>query len=138
MIAGYCYPWNSKNDKTAIDICLEDNFKAQWNFDTNTFATDPDSFEQIGCIHSTQGLEFDYVGVIIGKDMIYREQHILTDYTQRANTDASIKGIKTTKNFKLADKIIKNTYKTFLSRGQKGCFVYCEDISLMTIIFERA
>ena len=137
MIAGYCYPWNSKNDKTAIDICLEDNFKAQWNFDTNTFATDPDSFEQIGCIHSTQGLEFDYVGVIIGKDMIYREQHILTDYTQRANTDASIKGIKTTKNFKLADKIIKNTYKTLLSRGQKGCFVYCEDKALSEYIKKR-
>lgn len=120
MIAGYCYPWNSSKDKKAIDIYLKDGFEAQWNFDTNTFATDHDSFELVGCIHSTQGLEFDYVGIIIGKDLIYRNGQVITDYTKRASSDASIKGIKTSKNYKLADKIIKNTYKTLLSRGQKG------------------
>lgn len=134
MIAGYCYPWNSSKDKKAIDIYLKDGFEAQWNFDTNTFATDHDSFEQVGCIHSTQGLEFDYVGIIIGKDLIYRNGQVITDYTKRASSDASIKGIKTSKNYKLADKIIKNTYKTLLSRGQKGCFIYCEDEGLQEYI----
>ena len=69
MIAGYCYPWVSDKDKTLMDIRLPGGFEAQWNFETNSFATDPNSFEQVGCIHSTQGLEFDYVGIIIGKDM---------------------------------------------------------------------
>lgn len=134
MIAGYCYPWNSKKDKKVMDIHLKDGFEAQWNLDTNTFATDPDSFEQVGCIHSTQGLEFDYVGIIIGKDLIYRNGQVITDYTKRDSKDASIKGIKTKKNFKLADRIIKNTYKTLLSRGQKGCFIYCEDEALQEYI----
>lgn len=50
---------------------------------------------------------------------------------QRAKGDKSIKGIKTTKNYYLADKIIRNTYRTLLSRGQKGCYVYCEAKALL-------
>ena len=133
MIAGYCYEWKTQknSDIDAYDIELENEFKAKWNFNsTNTWAIDQDSFEQIGCIHTAQGLEFDYVGIIIGKDMVYRDGKIITDYTQRAKSDASLKGVKTNKNYELADRIIRNTYKTLMSRGQKGCFVYCEDKAL--------
>ena len=135
MIAGYCYPWNSKNNKGEFDIYLENGFKAQWNFTTDTFALDENSFEQVGCIHSTQGLEFDYVGIIIGKDLRYENGKVVSDYKQRAATDASIKGLKG--NIALADRIIKNTYKTLLSRGQKGCYVYCEDKALGEYIKNR-
>jgi len=133
MIAGYCYEWvtqkNSSDD--TYDIELENGFKAKWNFSsTNTWAIDEDSFDQVGCIHTAQGLEFDYVGIIIGQDMIYRDGKVLTDYTKRAKTDASLKGIKSSKNVELADRIIRNTYKTLLSRGQKGCYIYCEDVQL--------
>lgn len=134
MLAGYCYNWITKNNRFSelYDIELEDDFKAKWNFgSTNTWAIDEDSFEQIGCIHTSQGLEFDYVGVIIGKDLIYRNEHVITDYTKRAKTDMSLKGIKTSKNYKLADEIIRNTYRTLLSRGQKGCYIYCEDKELL-------
>lgn len=134
MLAGYCYEWVTKNNKYSdiYDIELEKNFKAKWNFDnTNTWAIDEESFEQVGCIHTSQGLEFDYVGVIIGQDLRYENSHIKTDYTQRAKSDASLKGIKTTKNYSLADEIIKNTYRTLLSRGQKGCYIYCEDKDLL-------
>lgn len=131
MLAGYCYNWQSKNDLSKIDIVLPGGFAAQWNFaNTATFAIDENSFEQVGCIHTSQGLEFDYVGVIIGKDLIYKDGKVLTDYTQRARTDTSLKGIKTTHNYELADRIIRNTYRTLLSRGQKGCYVYCEDHAL--------
>lgn len=81
-----------------------------------------------------QGLEFDYVGVIIGKDLRYEGNRVITDYNQRAKTDKSLKGIKTTKSYKLADEIIRNTYRTLLSRGQKGCYIYCEDKSLAKYI----
>lgn len=128
MIAGYCYPWNSEKDKTQYDIFLENGFKAQWNFTTEKFASDPDSFDQVGCIHSTQGLEFEYVGVIIGKDLRYENGRVITDRSQRAKSDASIKGVKN--NEALGDRIIRNTYKTLLSRGLKGCFIYCEDKAL--------
>ena len=130
MIAGYCYPWNSQHDKTKIDIALPGGFEAQWNFDTNSFATGANSFDQVGCIHSTQGLEFDYAGVIIGLDMKYRDGKVITDYRERARSDKSIIGVKTDADRKQADRIIRNTYKTLLSRGQKGCYVYCQDKAL--------
>lgn len=130
MIAGYCYPWNSQKDKTKFDIYLEDGFVAQWNFTTDTFAFDEDSFEQVGCIHSTQGLEFDYVGIIIGKDLRYEDGKVVTDRTKRARSDATVKwprGTSETEKDMLSDRIIRNTYKTLLSRGKYGCYVYCED-----------
>ncbi|MBR5136889.1 MAG: DUF2075 domain-containing protein [Clostridia bacterium] len=131
MIAGYCYPWVSDNDKSLIDIKLPDGFEAQWNFNTNEFATHENSFEQVGCIHSTQGLEFDYVGIIIGKDMRYEDGKVITDYNQRyLKRDKTIQNVKTDEDRKLADRIIRNTYKTLLSRGQKGCYIYCEDAKL--------
>ena len=138
MIAGYCYPWVSRSDKNKMDIILEDGFKAQWNFSTDQWATDPESFEQVGCIHSSQGLEFDYVGIIIGQDLTYENGEVKTHYEKRDKGDKTIKGIKSSKNYELADRIIRNTYKTLLSRGQKGCFVYCEDKALLNYLKERS
>lgn len=134
MLAGYCYDWITKDDVQSprYDINLENNFKAKWNFgNTDTWAIDENSFNQVGCIHTSQGLEFDYCGVIIGKDLQYKNGEVITDFNKRAKTDTSLKGIKTSKNYALADKIIRNTYRTLLSRGQKGCYVYCEDKELL-------
>lgn len=139
MLAGYCYDWNTRgsNDTSIYDIELENGFKARWNFNTTpTWAIDEDSFDQIGCIHTCQGLEFDYVGVIIGKDLRFEHETVITDPSKRANDDYSLRGIK--KNQKtLADKIIRNTYKTLLTRGQKGCYIYCEDENLNNYFKER-
>lgn len=134
MVAGYCYDWRTKdsNDLAVYDIELDNGFKGRWNFsNTTTWAIDKDSFEQVGCIHTSQGLEFDYVGVIIGKDLRYEDGRVITDLTKRAKTDQSLRGIKKRPDYMAeADKIIRNTYKTLLSRGQKGCYVYCEDPAL--------
>lgn len=88
-------------------------------------------------MHTSQGLEFDYVGVIIGKDLVFRNGAVQTDYQSRSRTDKSLKGIRSSGNYDLADRIIRNTYKTILSRGQKGCFIYCEDEQLREYIRER-
>ena len=108
-----------------------------WNLgNSTTWAIDTESVNEIGCIHTSQGLEFDYVGVIIGDDLRYEDGKIITDYTKRAKTDQSLKGINKIvkedeeKAKKLADEIIKNTYRTLLSRGQKGCYIYCADLNL--------
>ena len=134
MIAGYCYEWRSKNsnDLAVYDIEIANGFKARWNFNsTNTWAIDKDSFDQVGCIHTSQGLEFDYVGIIIGNDMRYENDRVITDPTKRAKTDQSLRGLKQRPDYKeVADKIIRNTYKTLLTRGQKGCYIYCEDTQL--------
>lgn len=140
MVAGYCYDWITQKNNTEdkFDINLENDFKAKWNFsNTKTWAIDEDSFKQVGCIHTSQGLEFDYIGVIIGKDLRYDEGKVITDYTYRAKTDQSLKGIKKTKNYQLADRIIRNTYRTLLTRGQKGCYIYFEDKELANYFKSR-
>lgn len=147
IVAGYCWDWKkeSKNNPNNHDIVIpEHNFSMSWNLgNTETWAIDENSVHQAGCIHTCQGLEFDYVGVIIGEDLIFRDGEVQTDYTKRAKTDNSLKGIKKMmkeqpiKAKKLADEIIRNTYRTLLTRGQKGCFVYCVDKGLGDYLLER-
>ena len=134
IIAGYCYEWVSEQAPRAYDIWLEDGFKAQWNLrNGQPFAIADTSFEQVGCIHTCQGLEFDYVGVIVGKDMRFENGQVITDQSKIAESDKS-SGIRTCKDKELADRLIRNTYKTLMSRGQKGCFIYCEDKKLSEFI----
>lgn len=132
MLAGYCYNWTSKKDASAYDIIIGDDFKAQRNFsNTSTWAIDENSFDQVGCIHTCQGLEFDYVGVIIGKDLIFRNGKVLANPSARAKSDQSLKGLKNDSNHQTdCEIIIKNTYRTLLTRGQKGCYIFCEDKAL--------
>jgi len=129
LCAGYCYDWNVKNNRGSWDIEIGE-FKAKWNLpNDNTFAISPGAIDQIGCIHTVQGMEFDYVGVLIGRDMIYRDGKVTTDRTAISKDDRT-SGIRGCRDEILADRLIRNTYKVLLSRGQKGCFVYCEDKQL--------
>ena len=144
MLAGYCWNWLKEgvNDSEVHDIQIGD-FGMSWNLkNTTTFAIDENSVNEIGCIHTSQGLEFDYVGVIVGDDMRYENGHIVTDFTKRAKTDQSLKGIKKlskedpAKADEIADEIIKNTYRTLMTRGMKGCYVYCTDKKLAEYLKE--
>ena len=84
-------------------------------------------------IDTTPGLEFDYCGFIIGKDLRYENGHVITDPSKEASSDHS-SGIRSCKDKALAERLIRNTYKTLMSRGQKGCFLYCEDRPLLEYI----
>ena len=131
MVAGYCYDWNVKNHRGDVDISLPGGFQAKWNLaNDKIWAINPRSFEEVGCIHTAQGLEFDYVGVLIGKDLTYDKVsgRVLTNKNAISRDDNS-SGIRGA-NDDDARRLILNTYKTLLTRGQKGCFVYCEDDAL--------
>ncbi len=115
-----------------------------WNLgNSQTWAIDSESVNEIGCIHTAQGHEFDYVGVIIGNDLRYENNTVVTDVTERAKTDQSIKGIYKLyqqdfdKAEKIADEIIKNTYRILMTRGQKGCYIYCTDKKLSDYLKRR-
>lgn len=145
ILAGYCWNWDKKgqNDPNYHDIKIGD-FEISWNMhDGPAYAIDPNSINQAGCIHTTQGLEFDYVGVIIGNDMRYENGKVVTDFTKRARTDQSVKGLKKIYKedpdhaLKLADEIIKDTYKTLMTRGMKGCYIYCTDPGMQSYIKKR-
>ncbi|MED3625497.1 DUF2075 domain-containing protein [Bacillus thermocopriae] len=147
IVAGYCWNWDKvgQTNPDYFDIVIpEFDFKMSWNLgNTATWAIDENSVREAGCIHTCQGLEFDYVGVIIGDDLRYEKGSVVTDYTKRAKTDTSLKGLKKMireepeKALKLADEIIRNTYRTLMTRGQKGCFVFCTDKKLAAYLKER-
>lgn len=145
MLAGYCWEWPKakRQDSSYHDIQIGD-FGISWNLDDGqAFAISETSVHEAGCIHTTQGLEFDYVGVIIGDDMRYENGHIVTDFTKRAKSDQSIRGLK--KLYKQdpqqalarADEIIKNTYRTLMTRGMKGCYIYCTNACLRDYLRQR-
>lgn len=132
LVAGYCWEWRSKRDPSAYDFDFPD-FRRQWNLneDGNLWIMKPESIDQIGCIHTCQGLECDYIGVIIGPDLVrdVYTKELTTHPEARARQDSSIKGWR-----KLAaedpegarrklDALIKNTYRTLMTRGMKGCAV---------------
>ena len=146
IVAGDCWNWVTKKDHEGdkYDIIIpEYDFKMKWNFTNTIWATDEKSVEQAGCIHTSQGLEFDYIGVIIGKDLRYENGKVITDFHERAKDDKSIRGFKSGYKkdpegvTKKADIIIKNTYRTLLTRGQKGCYIYCVDKKLAEYLKKR-
>lgn len=133
-VAGYCWPWLSKKDPTAADIVIGD-YKRQWNLDQDgsLWIIAENSIEQVGCIHTCQGLEVDYIGVIIGPDLVVRDGNVVTSPNERDKHDKSIRGWKKMMKEQPAlakketDLIIKNTYRTLMTRGMKGCYLYCTD-----------
>ncbi len=133
VVAGYCWNWVSQNDTKLFDINFpEYGYKAKWNLKQNStvWIISPNSVEEVGCIHTCQGLEVDYVGVIVGDDLKVVNGELVTDPSARAKTDKSLAGyIKDRKANPAeaelkADELIRNTYRTLMTRGMKGCYVY--------------
>lgn len=141
VVAGYCWDWKSRKNGRQNDIVIGDDFAYKWNLSNdNTWSISKGSIEQIGCIHTCQGLEFDYVGVIIGEDLVCRDGVIMVNPSKRSKNDLSIRGWKKmeqanreTAHDKLRA-IIKNTYRTLMTRGMKGCYIYVCDEELRNYI----
>lgn len=136
IVAGYCWNWISKKSPDSYDITFPElGFEMKWNLtqDGSLWIQSPTSVSEIGCIHTCQGLEVDYIGVIIGNDFIVRDGVPLTNPDARAKTDKSLSGYKKQLRSdpelakKRADEIIRNTYRTLMTRGMRGCFIYCTD-----------
>lgn len=133
-VAGYCWDWQSEKDSSKYDIELG-KLKMKWNLKSygSKWIISPKSITEAGCIHTCQGLEVDYIGVIIGPDFVVRDGRVITDAMKRPGRDKTIKGYRTmfkedpVDARKKADPIIKNTYKTLMTRGMKGCYIYCTD-----------
>lgn len=148
LLAGYCWDWpkDKRNNTDYHDILIEEyNFGMSWNLsnDGQAFIIKPDSVNEVGCIHTSQGLELDFVGVIIGKDIRYENNEVITDVSKRSKMDQSVKGWKTAFKNKnqikidKVDKVIRNTYRTLLSRGMKGCYVFVHDQELKKHLISR-
>ena len=150
MVAGYCWDWKSRRDSDALDVTIpEHGFAMQWNLtsDGGLWILAEDSVNQIGCIHTCQGLEVDYIGVVVGPDLVVRDGKVMTLPAKRSKHDKSLSGLKKVLKSKRpeevkeaerrADAIIKNTYRTLMTRGMKGCYVYFTDKETATYFKAR-
>lgn len=133
ILAGYAWKWTSANDGNpnaeVEDVEIpEFDFRMPWNSRSvgNVFAVDPAGINQVGCIHTTQGLEFDYVGVIVGKDIIFNPEtmEFETDYNEYKDVQGK-RGLGDKP--KELNRLVRNIYKVLMTRGQKGCYVYFVD-----------
>lgn len=130
LLAGYAWKWTSADlgnaDANVCDVEIpEFNFKLPWNSRRvgSTWAIDTSGIDQVGCIHTSQGLEFDYVGVIVGDDLAYSVEN--DEYEVDWDSYKDVKGKQGLKDDpkKLAQ-LVTNIYKVLMTRGMKGCYVY--------------
>ncbi|MBY6777852.1 DUF2075 domain-containing protein [Clostridium botulinum] len=123
IIAGYAWPWNSKKDSTNYDIIIN-NSKFRWNSQNKDWINSPNALNEIGCIHTTQGYDINYAGIIIGNEISYENGEIKIN----PNNYYDQNGKKTIKDPKELKKYILNIYKTLLTRGIRGTYIYvCDD-----------
>ena len=146
LLAGYCWKWISKREPQRFDIEFPGtDFAMRWNLDRDGSAwmIAPHSVNEVGCIHTSQGLEGDFFGVIIGPDVALREGRLVGVPENRASTDQSLRGYKQAllvdEAFarEHADKLIRNTYRTLLTRGAMGTFIYCTDPEVAEFLREK-
>ena len=135
MTAGFCWRWSDPNtDGTLVDDVVIGAYRRPWNANPEAkrlargipkavnWAREPNGIDQIGCVYTAQGFEFDYAEVIIGPDMVYNfdEQSFLG---QPAFSHDSV--VKRSQGRFL--EMVQNTYRVLLTRGMKGCYVYFMD-----------
>ncbi|WP_137123420.1 DNA/RNA helicase domain-containing protein [Segeticoccus rhizosphaerae] len=135
MAAGYCWPWSDpRPDGTLVPDVQIDGWSRPWNLKGDRsiggapaaalWATDPAGFGQVGCVYTAQGFEYDYAGVVLGPDLVWREGRWLP--VRRANMDPDFRN--TTKvGEKDFDRLIRNVYKVLLTRGMRGVALYSAD-----------
>lgn len=135
MTAGFCWPWSEpQNDGSLVEDVQIGGYNRPWNAKPDArrlaagipkaplWANDPNGINQIGCIYTAQGFEFDYVGVIVGADLTYNMDEQKWDGNPFKSFDGPVKRAKG--NFV---ELVKNSYRVLLSRGMKGCYVYFID-----------
>jgi uncharacterized protein len=136
LVAGYCWPWSEPGDDGTLEPDVEvDGWSRPWNARPNAtglakgipkshfWASEPGGMDQVGCIYTAQGFEFDYVGVVFGDDLVYRPREGWVGRREFSH-DGGLKRGTSEEEF---TRLVKNTYRVLLSRGLKGCYVYFTD-----------
>ena len=146
MTAGYCWPWTKdpKADGALVDDVIIENYRRPWNArpeathlahgipKATLWAHEPGGIDQVGCIYTAQGFEFDYVGVIFGKDLIYDPRKAAWTGIPEESKDNDING----RREKFMD-LVQKTYRVLLSRGMKGCYVHFMDENTKNFFMSR-
>jgi DUF2075 family protein len=135
LTAGFCWPWSKPKPNGALveDVVIGD-YARPWNARSDAgrlapgipkeslWAYDAGGLEQVGCVYTAQGFEFDYVGVIFGKDLVYDPESAEWVGNKDESYDTVVK-----RSGSRFTELVKNTYRVLLTRGMKGCYVHFMD-----------
>jgi DUF2075 family protein len=132
ITAGYCWPWRDPNpDGTLPDDVVIGDWKRPWNVKSDRgvgeylsgelWAIDPKGFDQVGCVYTVQGFEYDWNGVIMGPDLVWRNDKWVANPS--GSSDPAMRGVDQSS----FETLIKNTYKVLLTRGLVGTYIYSVD-----------
>jgi uncharacterized protein len=148
LVAGFCWPWSKPlSDGTLVDDVGIGGFSMPWNARSDAgrlapgipksdhWATEPGGLEQIGCVYTAQGFEFDYVGVIFGRDLVYRFSQGWVGQPEHSH-DSVVKKAASEGLDRFTD-LVKQTYRVLLTRGLKGCYVYFQDDQTRDFVTSR-
>ncbi|PTR36695.1 hypothetical protein C8K38_12388 [Rhodococcus sp. OK611] len=135
MTAGYCWPWSDARKDGALvpDVTVND-WARPWNSKSDRrigdappaplWATEDGGFDQVGCVYTAQGFEYDWNGVILGPDLVWRDSKFTT--VRAANRDPDFKNRTRIPDARF-DKLVRNVYKVLLTRGMVGTVIYSTD-----------
>lgn len=127
MVAGYAWPWNSRKNNNIPDIEIGDR-KLFWNSVTHDWVNSPNAINEVGCIHTIQGYDLNYAGVIIGPEISFDEKTQQIVVNRDKYLDAN--GKRSVTDDEELKRYIINIYKTLLTRGILGTYVYIVDPGL--------
>jgi hypothetical protein len=135
IAAGYCWPWSDprKDGSLVADVQIGD-WSRPWNLKGDRsvggapaaalWATDPAGFGQVGCVYTAQGFEYDYAGVIVGPDLVWRDDRWVS--VRAANRDPDFKNRTRVEDADF-DRLVRNVYKVLLTRGMRGVTIHSTD-----------
>jgi hypothetical protein len=137
LAAGYCWPWSDpRRDGTLVDDVRIGHWSKPWNLKGDRsvggapaaalWATDPAGFGQVGCVYTAQGFEYDYAGVILGPDLVWRGNRWVS--VRAANKDPDFRNHAKVSDTDF-DRLVRNVYKVLLTRGMRGVSLYSTDRS---------
>ncbi|MBN1834389.1 MAG: DUF2075 domain-containing protein [Spirochaetales bacterium] len=148
LVAGFCWPWSNPNsDGTLVDDVRVDGWQMPWNAKpeasglaagipkSHFWASDPNGLNQVGCIYTAQGFEFDYVGVIFGRDLVHRARDGWVGQAEFSKDSVVRRAAKD--SAEAFTSLVKQTYRVLLTRGLKGCYVYFEDPATRDFFLSR-
>jgi hypothetical protein len=147
LVAGFCWPWSDPDDAGELEPDVRvGEWSMPWNANAGArrlapdipksdfWASDPGGIEQVGCVYTAQGFEFDYVGVIFGPDLVYRPMEGGWHGQRDESHDRVVRRGVTEAEF---TRYVKSTYRVLLTRGLRGCYVYFMDAPTRDFFLSR-
>ncbi|MCC5834778.1 MAG: DUF2075 domain-containing protein, partial [Opitutales bacterium] len=127
LVAGYAWKWTSKNDPNQFDIEI-DGLQLKWNKEHIGWINSGTAAEEVGCIHTVQGYDLNYVGVIFGPEIVFNRESSTIEILRHRYEDRNGKaGVENDHDLK---RYVLNIYQTLMCRGIHGTFVYACDPGL--------